>query len=514
MPPSLTPLQQRQRLATRFNYLWHQYENLRAVTSIFNAFAGWTTSEGLDAQAIERQFAEQRGLIEQENFEEARRGLGALQAALQSARAGLDQFHDGLSVYLIRTRYQAAGVPREEVAALLQFLLAKLPFQEDDFDKLDYLATRFYALRCGTEDGFVGAFENLVRAEYQQMLDQAGITTTGAPDPGVMERFQFLRDELASLTTFEQLSTHDTLNRLRQFKAQLGGGWFHPDVLVEIARLNLLAGQRFQELANHERHHIDRLATRLISAGISEIEQPEGKGRLPVEDAREISALNTSLLDQDYRRNKDRLARILQLKDSLERAHQGIAAEEMIARPLNRQASPMDEQIEELEMILDELSPTPERLQQDLRERITQISLALSKSASSKTEVPLTLGGSTMTISPWECAAFADEPTQSQSRETRLRRLLRVSVALMAELQEKVELICRGVAIGRLRNTYLTGARYLVQLSQQTAREIEMRCASTDQSLEREVCEQLQRTRRKLLDCCSQFSAKVRHATA
>src|SRR5713101_8081511 len=126
--------------------------------------------------------------MEKGDLESARRGLGELTGVLQSTREALQQFEPNVSAYLLRARYQQPGAYREEVATLLQFLLGKSRLEGEDFDKLDYLATRFYALR-GNPDGeasSVPAFENLIRREYQVMFDQAGLTVNGAPDPLVM----------------------------------------------------------------------------------------------------------------------------------------------------------------------------------------------------------------------------------------------------------------------------------------------------------------------------------------
>jgi hypothetical protein len=519
MQSSSTSLTQRQRLIARFNHLLRQYENLGAVAAVFGVFGGRPAEEWIDALEIKQQFIEQRAALESGDLEAARRGLGGVTGALQSVRERLMQFSSSVSAYLLRTRFQQPGARREEVAALLQFLLSKAPMQGEDFDKLDYLATRFYGLSCGPDGqaSSASAFENLVRREYQLMFDEAGLKIDGAPDPHVLERFQFFREELQCLTTFEQFTTQGTLDRLREFKAEIEAQWFYPDVLIEVARTNLLAGQRFQELANSERQQIDHLATRLLSAGVSQVEQPAGGGMLPVDDAKEISELNVTLLDQDYRRNKERLTRLAQLRGSLERAHELVAPEQpkQPAKCEKVGAELADEQFSELETILEELSPTPDRLQQDLRVRITRLSESLSTlfalQANGDT-MTLALDSSSLSLAPWECAAFQDASFSPHLKEKRLRRLLRVSVALMAELQEKVDLISRGVTVWRMRNIYLTGARYLVQLSQQTARELELRCANTDASLQREVRDQLERTRRKLLDTCSQFSAKVRSA--
>lgn len=515
MPTSSTSVPERQRLIARFNHLLRQYENLSEAAAIFAVFGGRSVEQLMDVTWVKNQFVQQRAALEKGDMETVRRGLGEMTGVLQTTHEALQQFETSVSAYLLRARYQQPGARREEVATLLQFLLGKSPLQEEDFDKLDYLATRFYALRGGPdgEASFAPAFENLIRREYQVMFDEASLTIDGAPNPLVVERFKFFREELVCLTTFEQFTTQCTLDRLREFKAGLEMQWFYPDVLIEVARTNVLAGQRFQELANSERQQIDRLATQLMSVGVSEVEQPTGGGMMPVDDAKEISALNATLLEQDYRRNKERLSRLTQLRGSLERARGLITPHEKSPQCHLPEPHLLDEQLAELETILEELSPTPDRLQQDLRARLTTLSQSLSAPLSPQAEgstIKLALDSSTLTLAPWEHTAFQDEPSPAQMKEARLRRLVRVSVALMAELQEKAELIARGVMVGRLRNTYLAGARYLVQLSQQTARELEMRCADPDVAQRPEVGEQLEHTRRKLLETCSQFSAKIR----
>jgi hypothetical protein len=496
----------------RFNHLLREYENLRAVASIFSVFAARTAEHWLNIRQLEDQLAEQRRAIEADELETARRGLGLIEASLQSARQALEEFDNRLFAYPLRALFQQRGARREEVAALLKFLLARAPHQTGDHDKLDYLATRFYALSCGLDHGVEGAFENAVRQEFQRMLDDAGIAPTNQPDPGVRERFQFLREEFESLWTFEQLSTQDTLGRLRDFKARLKDAWFQADTLIEVARTNLIAGRRFQQLANHERQQVDRLAAQLLSAGISQVEHPES-GALPVEDAREMTSVSAHLLDQDYRRNRGRLLRIAQLKSLLEQAHSSISQPGLTVSAADLDTALLPEPVAEIERILDELRPTPERLQEDLRARVAQISMWLNQSSSTVADAILPLDGATITLAPWERAAFQADSAQDQSGAARLHRLLRVSVALMAELQEKVEWIRRGVMVERLQQAYLAGARYLAHLSQQTARELENRCLNNNDAAQHELCEQLHYTRRKLLDSYSDFSAKIRDSS-
>jgi tetratricopeptide (TPR) repeat protein len=497
---------------TRFNYLLRQYENLSAVASIFSALSGRPTSDWIADQRVSDQFLEQRNAIERGELGAARQGLGEIQLKLQETQEKLQQFDNSLSAYLLRARYQQQGARREEIKELLQFLLGKSPLQEGDYDKIDYLATRFYALNCGAGSDLTGGFEDRIRTEYRQMLTRAGLIVQDAPNNAVMERYKFFREEIESLKTFEQLTTQDVIGRLREFKAGLKNHWFHPDVLIETARTNLLVGECFQKLANNERQQIDRLATQLLSAGISEVRQPVGTGTIPVEDAQEISALSASLLDQEYRTNKERLARIAKIRELLEQAHDSITTASEQENLPSPDSLACGVQPKELETILDELSPTPDRLQQDLRARISHISRLVSESAAPGVEVNIELGNSTLTITPWEGKAFHPDQSQLPPEETRLRRLLRVSVALIAELQEKADFVCRGLELERLRNTYLIGARYLIQLSQQTVREIELCCVNAHSSFPRKICEQLLITRQKLIESCKQFSARVRTA--
>ncbi len=497
----------------RFNYLLRQYENLSAVASIFSALSGRPTSDWMAAQKISDQFLKQRNAIERGEFGAARRGLGEIQLELRETHEKLQQFDDSLSAYLLRARYQQQGARREEIKELLQFLLGKSPLQEGDYDKIDYLVTRFYALNCGTGSDFTSGFEDRIRTEYQQMLTQAGVIVQDA-NTAAIERYKFFRDEIGSLKTFEQLITQDVIGRLREFKAEFKDHWFHPDALIEMARTNLFVGQCFQNLANNERQQIDRLAAQLLSAGISEVRQPGGSGKIPVEDAQEISALSASLLNQEYRTNKERIARIAKVKESLEQAHNSIIASNEPGNPLPSDPLACEVQPKELETILDELSPTPDRLQQDLRARISHLSKLISEAVAPDAEINIKLGNITLTLAPWEVTAFHSDQSQLSPEEMRLHRLLRVSVALIAELQEKADLVCRGLELERLRNTYLIGARYLIQLSQQTVREIELCCVNGQSSLPREVCEQLLITRQKLIESCKQFSTKIRLAAS
>ena len=337
---------------TRLNYLLHQYYTLNVVAKVLSELAGTPAPASLKDTGVRKQLDQQSALIMRGELDGPRRALGQIGGELYGVQEQLHEFDSQISVFQIRTRFQQSEADREEIGALLQFMLSKMQFMEGDLDKIDYLTTRFYALSIKAGKGF--SFENKVLQEYQKMLDYAGIAKTDAPDPEGMESLDFFKEELSSATSFRQLTLNDTLDRLRTFKAGLNNRRLHPEVMVELARVNLLAGERFEQLAAQEKQHIDKMAAELISAGVNEVEQPQGTGTVAIDDVRKISLLDATLLNEDYKHNRQRMERLADVNDTLARAHERLGLEDSFAEESAHADEP--------EMIRSHVSPadTPE----------------------------------------------------------------------------------------------------------------------------------------------------------
>lgn len=503
---------ERQRLLTRLEYLLRQYHNLNAVSHLLSETADSQSPVQLEATDLYTQLEEQRDLLESNELDQARRSIGLIGGTLYEMQELLQAFDSQISVYQIRTRFQQSETCREEIAMLLQFMLSRMVFTEDDFEKIDYLTTRFYALSIRAGGGF--AFENKVRQEYQDMLDYAGITGRESADLVGMENLDFIREELASATSFQQLAANQTLERFRAFKAGLERRRLHPDVMVALARVNLLAGERFELISQRASERIGSLATRLISAGISEVEELKDAETTLIEEVLKSSLRDTSLLNEDYRSNRERIERLAQANDALARAHERLGLADTSENEFSYVVVPQPSA--EMAAELADCLPVPERFSQDLAAQVARINSHLSADPVTQSDLNATIeiacDKSTVVLHGWEKAAFQDNYPRLRVDETSLGSLFRVSVALMAELLEKQDPICQAMRFPGLRNNHINGVRHLMTFSRQMLHELEECSSFNNAVLSAEIRQQIQQTQHKLAATCTQFSAKLQEA--
>ncbi|MFN7946813.1 MAG: hypothetical protein U0Z53_15785 [Blastocatellia bacterium] len=507
MASVLNSPQERQRLMTRLEYLLRQDETFSLISRILSEIADAPLPVRPDGAALREQLEAQRELIEHNEIDRARRALGQIGGALYAAQEQLHELDSRISVFQLRTRFQHTDSSRDEVAATLQFMLSKLNFSDDDFEKIDYLTTRFYALSIKSGGGF--SFENKVRDEYQKMLDYAGITRMDTPDPEGMESLDFFREELNSATSFQQLAANETLDRFRAFKAGLQKRRLHPDVMVELARVNLLAGERFDQIARRASQRIDNLATKLLSAGVSEADELKEVETTRIEDVLKGSLLDAGQLNDDYKQNRGRIERLAKANDALARAHERLGLDTPVIPAI---AVEIPVHTEEPALTP---APTPHELRQDLQARLQELAAELRArpltEPASSAAITLHSGDSDFALSAWESAAFQKNYPGLRAGNNSLGSLFRVSVALVAELKEKEKLICRGLSQPHLHQAYLNSARYLVTFGHQMLRELD---AHSSAALPPDICQQFQQTRHKLAGACTDFTARIHEAGA
>lgn len=152
------------------------------------------------------------------------------------------------------------------VPQIIRFYLEAGGTDDHHRDKLDYLFTR------------MGAELVEARAEYQQRdllelrNDVFSLVGTlpgaaAAKDDVVIaiRELRGMRDEIAAVRTFSELSGRQLLQRGRMFKHRLGPLYFHTDVLLSIIDLNIVARNRCAELFGREVELVLRDAGNLLA---------------------------------------------------------------------------------------------------------------------------------------------------------------------------------------------------------------------------------------------------------
>ncbi|MFN0123123.1 MAG: hypothetical protein ACKV2V_21695 [Blastocatellia bacterium] len=494
------------RLKTRLEYLRRQYEVLLNVSQNLEAISGNYAAPQPDLNLpfrLEQHHAE----LESDELDQARRGVGQIGGELYEIQEHLHLFDHDITVFQIRTYFQNSKAGLDDVCALLQFVLSKLTYAQADLEKIDYLTTRFYSLSSdrgeaqNPEDK-----DSHIREEYEKMLDYAGITRMPSPDNEVQGRIRVLWEEMESASSFQQLAHQETLERLRAFKASLNRNRLHPEIMLELAQLNLLAGKRFEHVASRERERINQLADRLTSAGIRELEELQGE---IVEDSLKSLQRESNQLNGDYSHNRQRIERIARVREAFSKANDRLGLFSGEGNDAARHGA-MGRQMEaDPEITAFEI--TPEIFRENLRHRLQQIARLLGeiKDNQNDEEMELWLDQTSLFLSSWETAAFQRNYPARKCPDATVAALLRVSVGMMAELREKESLFCRGMKAAEYRNRFLTSARYVTMFGKQLMRELEKTYAGANPPLPADLRGELQRTQRKLAGACTQFLLKI-----
>jgi hypothetical protein len=554
---SLSP-QEWQRLLARLEYLRLQHATLVDVAHIFSRIARIPVEDWIADPGIGEKLAEQQRMIEQNEPAFSRPLIGELGGQLYDSQERLQSFDRQIPVPQIRAYFQGKTVNRDEVCSLLRFLLSNLQLNDDDLDKIDYLTTRYFELHVPPGALSDSAGIQSLRDNYRQMLEYAGISTLISPDAEGLRNLEVFREEFASATSLQHLSAGETLHRLRRFKLGLKNRRLLPDVMVEMARVNLIAGECFRRLSEVEIHRVQGFVQLLKSAGVTSLDNPQFS---TVDAALELALLEASKLNDDYRQSPERIAQLAQIFEVLERACQQHnlsfiepaparqpvqkpASEPVVTEPaagmpevishdptrtadaapvqseanvfkvenLNRIESPADaaqpaEEMPQQDELIEEVPPA-DWWRQVLRLRIRQIGHALREtgSLSAESDVNIQISHSSLLLHQWESQAFLSHHQTNNDAEINPASLLRVSIALMAELGEKQRLIDSLIANQRVPAHHSPGLMHLQKMSLETLKLLHQIQQQSTDSGETETARQFQRTSQKLHQAIENYS--------
>lgn len=557
---SLSP-QEWQRLLARLEYLRLQHATLVDVAHIFSRIARMPVENWIADPDIGEKLAEQQRLIEQNEPAFSRPLIGELGGQLYDSQERLQSFDRQIPVPQIRAYFQSKTVNRDEVSSLLRFLLSNLQLNDDDLDKIDYLTTRYFELHVPPGASPDSAEIRSLRDNYRQMLEYAGISTLISPDAEGLRNLEVFREEFASAISLQHLSATETLHRLRRFKLGLKNRRLLPDVMVEMARVNLMAGECFRRLSEVEIHRVQGFVQLLKSAGVTSLDNPQFS---TVDAALEVALLEASKLNDDYKQSPERIAQLAQIFEVLERACQqhhlsfiepaparqpvqkpasepaatepAAGMPEVISHDPTRTADAAPVQSEtnifnvenlaigyRIEASASAAQPVQEMPQQDeiieeippsdwwrqaLRLRIRQIGHALRETGSliAESDVNIQISHSSLLLHQWESQAFLSHHQTNNDAEINPASLLRVSIALMAELGEKQRLIDSLIANQRIPAHRSPGLMHLQKMSLETLKLLHQLQQQSTASGETETAEQFQRTSQKLHQAIENYS--------
>jgi hypothetical protein len=160
--------------------------------------------------------------------------------------------------------------------ALLRYYARKLSHTDFDRDKTDFVSTFIYKHprvpgqwdRKGVSMDGVAPLPPYEIA-LMEILDDAELPDLTPDESRKLEEFEFMREELEHLESFDKLIDSGLMLKARHLKHDFGPGFYHPHALATIAPYNELLGRRFNELFESATKQIRNYADEMEKRGAS-----------------------------------------------------------------------------------------------------------------------------------------------------------------------------------------------------------------------------------------------------
>lgn len=154
------------------------------------------------------------------------------------------------------------------IAALLRYFALKLPHNESDRDKTDFIVTWLYRHPPTPDDWAIeGTFTQAVLA----MLEFDDLPVLSDEYAQLLREFDFLREEVLDIRNFDSLMDSGVMQRVRDIKSSFGEAFYNPAVLAQVAEYNHFFGKRFDDLFHEATQQIKDFARHVQDEGGSEL---------------------------------------------------------------------------------------------------------------------------------------------------------------------------------------------------------------------------------------------------
>jgi hypothetical protein len=128
---------------------------------------------------------------------------------------------------------------------LIRYFLAKRPHAENDRDKLDFLVTSYFSAAA---DGRPLTELRELRAALDEFFEGLTPKALGTNEEVMLHEMESLAARVDDFNDFDQLVQARMVERVRALKTNLGASFYHPQVLANVVRFNLLFRARFDRL--------------------------------------------------------------------------------------------------------------------------------------------------------------------------------------------------------------------------------------------------------------------------
>ncbi len=250
-PSSVHQLSERfTELSDRFRSLWTFYQFLGGV---YKHRGSGALPYQYDFQALYRRLQELVPRVGMEGssatsleFEHMERELGRIHAELAKIERDFPPS-------LLRRFFDHLKRQDEKILyALVKFYLRSPEFEQDTLDKLDILLTRVAETPL-QEGRFAARNHAELRKNFDRLAAFGGIPDVPAAEATpLVDAVREFRNDLRSISTFEQLVESRVYDRYRKLKQRLGKSFLYPPILIEVIVTNIDAKNQFRRVYRDE----------------------------------------------------------------------------------------------------------------------------------------------------------------------------------------------------------------------------------------------------------------------
>ena len=261
-------------------------------------------------------------------------GVGRVQHSVQTLRRWIALLDMAIAPALLRDALKT-GMPQEVAQALMRHYVLKTSHTEHDRDKADCVCTHLYrhprvdaahelSRVPESHNGYARIAQVVLEyeAEIYRVLGEVDLPALQEEHVNLLREFEFLYQEIADFRTFDQLMDSGIIQRVRDMKQSFANGFYHPDVLANVAVYNTLFGARFDQLFRSTTEQIKNFAHKVQQDGASIMSRIEDDITVKhLADVKEEHVLN-----QEYGRAQENFRKISKFKKAVDRRRPHAAA--------------------------------------------------------------------------------------------------------------------------------------------------------------------------------------------
>lgn len=251
------------RLSDKFKSAWtyHQF-----ASGVFKNLLKQDLPYEIDFQTIYDEIKRACDVIQSAASQSAGPMMDRCDVKLDGALRELLRADDAVSPSVLRRFFE--GLRRQDEKILfnvIKFYLYAGATEGKYRDKLDFLLTRV-GEDFVEERGEYSPKDTLeLRKQFQGLLSVSPPRTSSQEHVvHLIRTLREVREQIQKVSTFEELTKANLLNRAREVKEDLGSDYFHPDVLLAVVECNITAKNKFAKLYAEEEERILQDARRLL----------------------------------------------------------------------------------------------------------------------------------------------------------------------------------------------------------------------------------------------------------